>query len=53
MAGDCSHFSIYAASRPGAFAIELAGRFEARSLVIDTALTSPGIVVPKHEPIPE
>ena len=53
VAGDCSHFSIYAASRPGAFAIELAGRFEARSLVIDTALTSPGIVVPKHEPIPE
>jgi hypothetical protein len=51
IAGECASFSIHAVSRPGAFAIELAGRFEARSLVIETALSSPGIVVPKREPV--
>lgn len=51
--GECASFSIRAMSRPGAFAIELTGRFEDRNLVIETALSSPGIVVPKREPIAE
>lgn len=49
--GDCVRFSIGAASRPGAFAIALEGRFEAGGLVVETALSSPGIVVPKHVPM--
>ncbi len=53
VAGECASFAIHAVSRPGAFAIELAGRFEERSLVIETALSSPGIVVPKREPVPD
>lgn len=49
----CASFALHAASRPGAFALELAGRFEARGLVVDTALSSPGIVVPKRRPTAE
>ena len=53
MAGDGIGFSVHAVSRPGAFAIELAGRFAAHGLVIDSALSSPGVVVPKRQPIAE
>ena len=49
----CASFALHAASRPGAFALELAGRFEARGLAVDTALSSPGIVVPKRRPTEE
>lgn len=49
----CASFVVHAASRPGAFALELAGRFEARGLVVDTALSSPGIVLPKRRPTEE
>lgn len=51
--GACASFAVHAAARPGAFAIELAGRFEGRGLVVDTALSSPGIVVPKRHPAVE
>ena len=46
-------FFLHATSRPGAFAIALEGRLDERGLVVDTALSSPGIVVPKQVPVEE
>lgn len=51
--GGCASFSIRAVSRPGAFAIEFEGKFDGRSLVVETALSSAGIQVPKRQPVEE
>jgi len=51
-AGRASFF-LHACSRPGAFAVAVEGRLDPRGLVVDTALSSPGIVVPKQVPVEE
>ncbi len=53
VAGGCATFFLHATSRPGAFAIALEARLDERGLVVETALSSPGIVVPKQAPVEE